>query len=196
MKKGSRFLAILAITISVSSFQFSYSQTKTPDELKAERDAIRSEYKSKDAQDRQKKIEKLKEPDQCGIESVDNLALKSAQMLVSTKSNNLVIPDMYKRVIGETLDGVTEVTTKKPSLEEVTVLLTGIVGQIDAVIQSQKAVQQASEDAKKATAMQAVKAAKTLNFTKDVLSLLAPELELSKKVVSHLITTIKSSKNY
>jgi hypothetical protein len=49
---------------------------------------------------------------------------------------------------------------------------------------------------KKASPLQAPKAAKSMNFSREVIELTLPELELNAKVVKNLIETIKSSKNY
>jgi len=44
--------------------------------------------------------------------------------------------------------------------------------------------------------MQAPKGTKSLNYSKEVLGLVLPELNLNLKVVNNLIATLKSSGNY
>jgi hypothetical protein len=176
--------------------QYCVAQGKTKDELKAEREALKTEMKSKEALDRKAKLEKLEAPAPCGIQSVDNLAVNSTAMLAKTKENNTLIPEMYKRTIGETIDGVTDVTVKKPTLEELTNLGTNLGIQIKAVTDASANVGNASNDIAKASPLKAPKATKVLNYTKDVNSLLMPELQLNLKVVNNLIATFKSSENY
>lgn len=169
---------------------------KTPDELKAEREVLKAEMKSKEAEERKAKFEKLTEPKVSGVSSVDGLAVNSTKMLVSTKEINVLVPEMYKRTVGESVDGVTDVTVKKPTMDELKSLATNIAGQIQTVSESSALVSSAAADVKSAGLMQAPKAAKSLNFSKDVLALVLPELNLNLKVVSNLIATLKSSGNY
>ncbi len=172
----------------------SYSQTK--EELKAEREQLKTEMKSSASVERQEKISKLTVPKSSGVKSVDDLAISSAAMLVTAADNNKIIPDLYKRTIGETIDGVTDVTVKKPELAELETLAANIATQTLAVSKASEAVSAASADISKAGPLQAPKATKALNYTKDTLALLAPELQLNAKVVKNLIATLKSAKNY
>jgi hypothetical protein len=169
---------------------------KTNDELKAEREVLRSEMKSKESEERKAKFEKLTEPKTSGISSVDGLAENSTKMLLSTKEINVLIPEMYKRTVGESIDGIADVTVKKPTLEELTSLGLNIATQIKAVSDASSSVANASADLKSANMMKAPKGAKSLDFSKDVLGLVLPELNLNLKVVNNLIATLKSSNNY
>lgn len=189
------FSTAIILALVFSTIQ-SFAQEKTEDELKAEREVLKAEMKSEKAKERQAKYDKLTAPKPSGIKSVDDLASSSTSMLKSTKKNNEIIPDLYKRTIGETVDGVTDVTVKKPSLVELTTLSTNIVKQIKAVSESSEAIKNASADIKKASLMKAPKGTKSLNYSKEVIALVGPELDLQQKVVTHLITTLKSSGNY
>jgi hypothetical protein len=173
-----------------------FAQTKTKDELKAEREVLKSEMKSKDAEERKAKFEKLTEPKTSGISSVDGLAANSTKMLLSTKEINVLIPEMYKRTVGESVDGVADVTVKKPTLDELNVLGLNIASQIKNVTEATATIASATSDIKNAGLMQAPKGVKSLNFSKDVMSLVAPELHLNLKVINNLISTLKSSGNY
>jgi hypothetical protein len=185
----------ICIGLIFSMQQNCFAQEKTQEELKAEREALKSEMKSKEATDRKAKLDKLVAPAPSGIQSVDNLAVSSTAMLAKTKENNTLIPEMYKRTIGETIEGVTDVTVKKPTLEELTNLATNLGIQIKAVSDASADVANASNDISKANPLKAPKATKVLNYTKDVNSLLLPELRLNLKVVNNLIATLKSSSN-
>lgn len=168
---------------------------KTKDELKAEREVFKTEMKSKEAEERKVKFEKLSEPKASGISSVDDLATNSAKMLVSTKEINALVPEMYKRTIGESVDGVADVTVKKPTLDELAALGLNIATQVKTASEMSTTVSTAATDLKGASMMQMPKGTKSLNFSKDVLGLVLPELNLNLKVVNNLIATWKSSGN-
>ena len=74
--------------------------------------------------------------------------------------------------------------------------LRDLATQIKAVSDASASGTTASADLKSAGMMQAPKGAKSLNFSKDVLGLVLPELNLNLKVVNNLIATLKSSGNY
>lgn len=190
------FGTAICLGLIFSMQQNSFAQEKTNDELLAEREALKSEMKSKEAEERKTKIETLSEPKASGIASVDELSASSTKMLLASKENNVLIPEMYKRTIGESIDGVADVTVKKPTLEELTALALNISNQVKAVADASSAVTNASNDISKASPMQAPKGTKSLNYTKDVLALIGPELQLNLKVVNNLIATLKSSSNY
>ena len=186
---------VLSLSLILVMQQNTFAQ-KTKDELKAEREVLKAEMKSKDAEDRKAKFEKLTEPKTSGISSVDGLATNSTKMLVSTKEINAIVPEMYKRTVGESVDGVADVTVKKPTLAELTDLGLNIATQIKAVSDASASVTSASADIKNAGMMQAPKGTKSLNYSKEVLGLVLPELNLNLKVVNNLIATLKSSGNY
>jgi hypothetical protein len=169
---------------------------KVDPKLKAELLVFAAEWKSIEAAKRVEKINGFSAPDDSGIASVDELAKNSTKMLTSTKEFNVLVPEMYKRTIGETIDGVTDITTKPPSNEELLQLAKNIATQIKAVSDASVAVSNASSDISKASFMQAPKGTKSLNYSKDILSCLAPQLQLSLNVVNNLIATLKSSGNY
>ena len=186
---------VLSLSLILVMQQNTFAQ-KTKDELKAEREVLKAEMKSKDAEDRKAKFEKLTEPKTSGISSVDGLATNSTKMLVSTKEINAIVPEMYKRTVGESVDGVADVTVKKPTLDELTALGLNIATQIKAVSDASASVTTASADIKNGGMMQAPKGIKSLNYSKEVLGLVLPELNLNLKVVNNLIATLKSSGNY
>ena len=185
----------ICIGLMFSMSQNCIAQDKTKEELKAERDAIKSELKSKDAIERKEKIAKLEPPKTSGVSSVDGLATNSTSILTSTKEINTQVPEMYKRTIGETVDGVTDVTVKKPTKEELATLALTIASQIKSVGDASASVATASSDIKNASMMQAPKATKSLNYSKDVLALAGAELLLNLKVIKNLIATLNSANN-
>lgn len=192
-KKIYKTVACLSLILMMQ--QNCFAQEKTKDELKAEREVFKTEMKSKEAEERKVKFEKLTEPKTSGITSIDELASNSTKMLVSTKEINALVPEMYKRTIGESVDGIADVTVKKPTLDELATLGLTIATQVKTVSIMSATVATASSDLKNASMMQTPKGAKSLNFSKDVLGLVLPELNLNLKVVNNLIATIKSSGN-
>jgi hypothetical protein len=190
------FLIAICFGLIISAPKNCCAQEKTKDELKAEREELRSEMKSKEALDRRAKIEKLSEPKPSGIGSVDELASNSTKILNSNKEFNQLVPEMYKRTIGESVDGVTDVTVKKPTAEELAQLAMNINSQIKAVADASSSLNNASDDLSKASPLKAPKATKSLNYSKDVLALTGPELQLHLKVINNLIATLSSSGNY
>ena len=196
MFKKIVFSTVICLGLVFSMQQSCYAQEKTIDELKAEREVLKSEMKSKKAEERKAKYEKLREPKVSGIASVDQLANNSTKMLISSKEINAIVPEMYKRTIGETVDGVTDITVKKPTLEELFSLSANIITQLKAVSDASDAIINSSNDIKSASMMQLPKAKKSLKYSKDVLALVAPELQLNLKVVNNLIATLKSAGNY
>ena len=188
MFKKMIFVVAICIGFVFSMQQNCFGQEKTKDELKAEREVIKTEMKSQGVLDRQAKLEKMEFPKASGIQSVDDLASNSTVILAASKANTLLIPELYKRTIGETVDGITDQTVKKPTNEELATLALNLLAQI-------KAVADASDDISKAGAMQKIKAPKPLNYSKDILAMVGPELQLNLKMVNNLIATVKSASN-
>jgi hypothetical protein len=189
------YKTLLFILGSLFLINFS-TNAQTLEELKAMRDELKAELKGNAHLDREKRMEKLKEPGTVNLAAVDQLAASSFTVLTRSIEFGDLVPEMYKRVIGETFDGVTDVTVKKPTLAEVAELGANIASVIATLVQLQQAAKTAAEDVKKASPLQAPKSAKSMNFSREVIELTLPELELNAKVVKNLIETIKSSKNY
>lgn len=186
---------VLGLGLIFATSQNCIAQSKTQDELKAEREVLKAEMKSKEALERVAKFEKMTVPKATSINSVDVLANSTGNLLVTQKNINTLIPEMYKRTVGESVDGITDVTVKKPTLDELVALGANIAVQIKSVADITNTIPKASDEIKSASPMKAPAALKSLNFSKDALALLAPELQLNLKVVNNLIATLKSSKN-
>lgn len=186
---------LLKLTLITSIMISSVSFAQTQEELNAEREMLKKEMKSEKSVERQKKLEKLELPKTSSIKSVDELAVNSGVLLVATKELNNQIPELYKRTIGETVDGITEVTTDKPTLEELESVAGLILAQIQTVDNYTIIAQNVAGDVKSANPLSAGKALKALNFSKDVLSLTLPELKNNLVVIKNLISTIKTSNN-
>ena len=194
MYKKIIFGTTLLIGFLFSANQTCFAQGKTQEELKTKQDSLKIEMNSKTATERQAKFEKLKQPKASGVSSVDGLATNATRMLTSSKKINKTVAEMYEGTTGETKDGKKSTVAKKPTLDELESLSTDISKQIKAVKSASNDVTTASADIKKASPMQAPKATKSLNYSKKVIGLVAPELKLNLKIVNYLIDVTKSSK--
>ncbi len=194
MYKKTIFVTTIFLCIVFSMNNSCYAQEKTQDELKVKQDSLKDEINSKKAKERKAKYEKLKQPKASGISSVDGLATNSTRMLTSSKKINKTVAEMYEGATGETTDGKKSEVTKKPTLDELESLSTNISKQIKAVSDASDDVTKASADVKKASPLQAPKATKSLNYSKQVIGLVGPELKMNLKIVNYLIDLTKSSK--
>ena len=195
MLKKMFYSTAICLGLVFSVQQNCFAQGKTKDELKTDLEVLKSEMKSKEAEDRKAKFEKLEAPKTCGVASVDQLATNSTSILTSTKSINAQIPEIYKRTVGQTVDGVTDVTVKKPTLEELATLALTITMQIKAVADATASVAGASSEVKTASPMALGKATKSLNYSKETLAVTGPELQMNLKVINNLIAILKSANN-
>lgn len=186
---------LLKLTFVTTLLLSAVAFAQTTEELKVEREMIKKELKSEKTIERQKKMEKLEEPKQSGVSTIDNLASNSALLLLNSKNLSAQIPELYKRTVGETVEGITEVTTDKPSLEELENVALAIGAQVLLVNNYAGIATEVAGDVKKANPLAAGKVLKSLNFSKEVLSLTLPELNNNLIVIKNLISTIKSSNN-
>jgi hypothetical protein len=96
MYTTKKFASVVALTLILVA---SHAQEKTKEEVKAEREQLKTEMKSDAAKERQAKITKLMPPKTSGVKSVDDLAISSAALVVSTNQNNKTIPELYTRTM-------------------------------------------------------------------------------------------------
>jgi hypothetical protein len=191
MKKLSIFLLVaFATSIGFSA----YAQ----ENLEENRGQLLSEYK--DAK-RLKNIETLqkslaKGPAKSELSNVDGLAVDATVILTETFAINELLPNLYTRSIGQTIDGVTEVNVKKPTVEELVEVSARIALNVKATADATSKLSGAGDEVKSIkNPMKAKKALDTINYTKDALSFSADELVLQGKLINNLIETIKTSDN-
>lgn len=135
-------------------------------------------------------------------------AVKTAAILAIT--NSVQLEKMYKREIGETKDGVTDVTITKPTLEEWMKFATTVAGEAASIKVATDKVQAAADEAKKMAdstskeknPMKAAKAAKkakvaaaVIEFGNAATPILVEESAAQAKAVNAIIETLKSGKN-
>ena len=132
-------------------------------------------------------------------------AVKSAA--VYAIANSVQLENMYKRQIGETQDGVTDVTITKPTLEEWKSFATTVAGETVNIKEATDKVQAAADEAKKLTEeaskeknpLKAAKTAKSatavVEFGNAAIPILLEESTAQAKAVNAIIETLKSGKN-
>lgn len=148
--------------------------------------------------ERAKKLSELcaKFPKPSGVSEVDayaNAVLVAAQAAVA---NSEQLENFYYRVIGETKDGVTDVTIVKPSLEDIMTLSTTIAAEGIAVADATKLAEGAAKKVKATkNPIQAAKLAPMTKFTADVTPILTEESAAQTKAIAAMVETAKSATN-
>ena len=107
-------------------------------------------------------------------------AVKNAAILAI--ANSVQLENMYKRQIGETQDGVTDVTITKPTLDEWVTFAATVAGEA-ASIKAAKTVKTAKA------------AAVVVEFGNIATPILVEESAAQAKAVKEIIETLKSGKN-
>lgn len=135
-------------------------------------------------------------------------AVKNAAILAI--ANSVQLENMYKRQIGETQDGVTDVTITKPTLDEWVTFATTVAGEAASIKAATDKVQAAANEAKKMAeeaskqknpmkAAKSVKAAKAAAVVVEIgntaTPILVEESAAQAKAVKEIIETLKSGKN-
>ena len=168
-----------------------------------------------DIQQSEKRVAELQKllenkPQRVGVSALDNYseAVNAAAVLAIENSNKL--SDFYKREIGGTKDGVTDVTIKKPTLEEWINLAATIAGEATALkkatesaTEAVKGLQTLEEQVKSESnplkkgkvAKNAKGGAAIIAFGKDALPIIGEESAAQVKAVQGIIETLKSGKN-
>lgn len=150
------------------------------------------------SQARYEKLVKLckKEPKKTNIPEVDTYVTSVYTSAVAAAATTEQLQGLYYRQIGESKDGVIDVTVKKPTLEELTGLSATIAAQavsITGAAKSAEAAVQASKGEK--NPMKVAKIAAALAFTKDAYPILVEESALQTKAIAEMIETAKTSDN-
>lgn len=164
--------------------------------------------KSKDrAAKLQTLCESYKTSGSVNIDGYGDAVKKAAAFAIA---NSVQLENLYKRQIGETEDGVTDVTIKKPTLEEWTALATTIAGEAASIKEATDKVENAANEAKSMTEsaskeknpMKMAKAAKKakaataiIEFGNAATPILLEESAAQAKAVKVIIETLKSGKN-
>ena len=180
--KMKKFLVVAAAVFAMNVTSV-FAQTK---------DAIQASV------DRCAKLEKLcaKTPKKSGVSDVDTYVtgvLNAAQASITTSQQ---LQDLYYRQIGETKDGVTDVTVKKPTVEELVAFGATLTAEGVSIANAAKGAEGALKASKEVkNPMKVAKIASALAFTKDAYPILLEESTAKVEIIKQMIETAKSSSN-
>lgn len=193
MKKTIIGLMLMLVTaFSVNA------QQKTAAELKAEREQIAAELKSKDVVKRQDKLVKLNDKaanvKQTGLGSIDGLAETSTSVLKTVMSTNEVLKQ-YRVEMTDNGNGEVEIAKYAANLDDYVKLAGDLAQAAVLAADGAKKLESAKDDVKKLSPLQAKPALSSISFSTDALSLSADEIALQTRIATNLIESIKASKN-
>ncbi|MDR0413040.1 MAG: hypothetical protein LBH61_04480 [Dysgonamonadaceae bacterium] len=179
--------------VTLTSFA---QEAKTAGELKAEREQLQAELKSKGTKKREEKIVKLasETPKQTASQSVNGLVEMSKGILVTLVSNNEFLAT-FKREITDNGDGEIDVTTHKAKLTDYVGLAANLAAAGIQITSGMENLKGASDEVKSLSPLEAASAGKSVKFSSEALKLSGEEVALQLKLVNNLIATIKSSDN-
>lgn len=174
------------------------AQQKTEADLKAEREQIASELKSKDVIKRQEKLQKLNEKavkvKKTDLGSIDGLLETSTAVLGTVMSANDLLKK-YGTEIKDNGNGDIEITKYEANEEDYLKLFEDLAKAALLAADGAKRLESAQDDAKKLSPLKAKDALSSVSYSVDVLKLSAEEIELQTRIVTNLIESIKASKN-
>ena len=137
-----------------------------------------------------------KVPGNTGVAEVDNYAAAIVTAAAAAVENSNKLENFYYRVIGETKDGVTDVTIVKPSLDDILELSTTIAAEGTAVATATKLAEGAAKKVKETkNPIAAAKLVLMTKFTADVSPLLVEESAAQVKAIAAMVETAKSAAN-
>lgn len=163
------------------------------------------------SKERSEKLQKLCDDfKKSGNANIDGYGESVKAAAVLAIANSVQLENMYKRQIGETKDGVTDVTITKPTLEEWKNFAITVAGEAACIKTATDKVKDAANEAKalsesatkQKNPMKAAKAAKTakaatavIEFGNVATPILLEESAAQAKAVAEIIETIESGKN-
>lgn len=147
-----------------------------------------------------KLVEKLakaceKAPKPSGEADVDAFLEGNLNAALGAVASAEQLHNLYSRQIGETKDGIQDVTISKPTLEDWTNLAATIATQTAGMAELGIAGQKAAEAVKKADKMKAIKLAKPVKWSTDLMPVTGEALAEEAKAINQIIELIKSGNN-
>lgn len=114
---------------------------------------------------------------------------------VGATTSAVQLQDFYKRQIGETVDGVTDVTITKPTLEEWVELGAKIATQATGAAELGVSSAKATKAVKESKGMKAMSLAKPVKWGTDIMPVISEALVEEGKAVNQIIETLKTGDN-
>lgn len=145
-------------------------------------------------------VEKLskaceKAPKPSGDSDVDAFLDGNVKAAAGAVASAEQLHTLYSREIGETKDGVQDVTVTKPTLEDWTNLAATIATQTAGMAELGIAGNKAAEAVKGADKMKAIKLAKPVKWCTDLMPVTSEALAEEAKAIDQIIKLLKSGNN-
>ncbi|MBD5179283.1 MAG: hypothetical protein HDR45_02785 [Bacteroides sp.] len=147
-----------------------------------------------------KLVEKLakaceKAPKPSGVAEVDAFLDGNVKAALGAVASAEQLHNLYSRQIGETKDGVQDVTVTKPTLEDWTNLAATVATQTAGMAELGIAGKNAAEAVKGADKMKAIKLAKPVKWSTDLMPITGEALAEEAKAIDQIIKLLKSENN-
>ena len=177
------FIMKKIITLSVILFGIIFANAQTKEEINQ-------------SQERNEKIIKLETPKSTSITSLDDLTSSVGAAALESTNITPLLQNLYFRSIGETKDGVADVTIKKPSLEECKELAARILKQTEKIKQISSLIPSVTNETSSVkNPLKLPKILSSLNYAKTAISLLGEESIFQAKAIKSIINTISTGNN-
>lgn len=146
---------------------------------------------------RAEKLVKLteKKPKESGAGNIDVYVASVHALSIKSVELTNELRNFYYRSIGETKDGVTDVSEKKPTLKDATNLLETITVQSIAIANIVKSTEGVAQEVKSLDKKVALKVVKPMKFTTDAIPILVEESAFQVEAIKEMVETLKSSNN-
>lgn len=146
--------------------------------------------------ERIEKIQKLEMPKSTSVASIDELNVTLGNAALESASITPLLKGLYYRSVGESADGIVDVTVKKPTLEECKELAARILTQVKVVQGISSLLPSVASDAKEIkNPLKLAKVASSLSYVKTAVSVLGEETMFQSKAINTIIQTLTSSGN-
>ena len=148
------------------------------------------------SQERYEKILKLETPKPTSISSLDELTVNVGATAVESANITPLLQNLYYRSIGETKDGVSDVTVKKPSLDECKELATRILSQTGKIQNLTSLLSNVTNETSNIkNPLKLPKILSSVNYAKTAISLLGEETVFQANAIKNIISTLSSGNN-
>ncbi|MFR9605813.1 MAG: hypothetical protein SNG97_05100 [Rikenellaceae bacterium] len=134
-----------------------------------------------------------KAPAAIGAGGIDGFVLGIFNLAVGTSALTEQLDGFYSRSIGQTIDGITDVTIKKPTLPECIVLSKTLIDNGLAIADMVKAADSAAKEAKEINnPAQAAKAAKAVASAVALSTIIVEESAVQVKLIDEMVKSAKA----
>ena len=146
--------------------------------------------------ERIEKISKLESPKSTSVASLDNLTVNIGEVALESTNITPLLQNLYYRSIGETKDGVVDVTVKKPSLDECKELATRILSQTEKIQNLTSLLSNVTNETSNIkNPLKLPKILSSVNYAKTAISLLGEETVFQANAIKNIISTLSSGNN-